>query len=227
MILKLENIFYQYNKNAPYILNDMSYEFEKGKLYAIMGGSGSGKTTLISIIAALDKPTSGKIYFDGTDISKISGDEYRAKKVSIIFQQYNLLYNYTAVDNITTILNISGYKGDYALRADELLEEVGIPKEKRGYVVQNLSGGEQQRVAIARAIASDSEVMLADEPTGNLDKANGENVMGIFKNLLSKYNKCVIIVTHSDSVAEYADCVLTINGGKINSLKFIKNKNIY
>ena len=215
MILKLENIFYKYRKNAPYILNGMSYEFEKGKLYAIMGESGSGKTTLISIISALDKPTTGKIYYDGKDISKISGDEYRAKKVSIIFQQYNLLYNYTAIDNITTILNVSGYKGDYDKKADELLEEVDIPKEKRKYVVQNLSGGEQQRVAIARAIASNSEVILADEPTGNLDKTNGENVMQIFKNLMSKYNKCVIIVTHSDFIANYADCVLTIKDGKI------------
>lgn len=214
MILKLENVFYKYKKNAPYILNGMSYEFEKGKLYAIMGGSGSGKTTLISIIANLDKPTSGKIYYDGTDISKINGDEYRAKKVSIIFQNYNLLYNYTAVDNITTILNVSGYKGDYFQKADELLEEVSIPKEKRKYVVQNLSGGEQQRVAIARAIASNSEIILADEPTGNLDKANSENVMQIFKNLMLKYNKCVIVVTHSDFIADYADCVLNINNGK-------------
>jgi len=215
MILKLENIFYRYKKNAPYILNDMSYEFEKGKLYAIMGGSGSGKTTLISIIAALDKPSSGKIYYDGTDISKISGDEYRAKKVSIIFQSYNLLYNYTAIDNIATILNVSGYKGNYLHRADELLSEVDIPKEKRGYVVQNLSGGEQQRVAIARAIASNSEIILADEPTGNLDKTNSENIMQIFKNLMEKYSKCVIIVTHSDFIAEYADCVLNIDNGKI------------
>lgn len=215
MILKLENIFYKYRKNASYILNGISYEFEKNKLYAIMGASGSGKTTLISIIAALDKPTSGKIYFDGTDIASISGDEYRAKKVGIIFQQYNLLYNYTTIDNITTILNISGYKGDYDKRADELLKEVGIPSEKRRYVVQNLSGGEQQRVAIARTIASNSEVILADEPTGNLDKTNGENVMDIFKNLVLKYNKCVIIVTHSDSISEYADCVLNINDGKI------------
>ena len=215
MILKLDDIFYKYKRNAPYILNGASYEFEKGKLYAIMGGSGSGKTTLISIIAALDKPKSGKIYYDGVDISKINADEYRANKVSIIFQSYNLLYNHTAVDNITTILNISRYSGDYTKRADELLEEVGISAEKRGYVVQNLSGGEQQRVAIARTIASNSEVILADEPTDNLDKANGENVMSIFKNLISKYNKCVIIVTHSDTVAEYADCVLNINDGKI------------
>jgi len=215
MILKLENIFYKYRKNAPYILNGMSYEFEKGKLYAIMGESGSGKTTLISIIANLDKPNGGKIYYDGTDISSINSDKYRANKVSIIFQNYNLLYNYTAVDNITTILNVSGYKGDYTQRAEELLEEVDIPKEKRKYVVQNLSGGEQQRVAIARAIASNSEIILADEPTGNLDKTNGENVMRIFKNLMSKYNKCVIIVTHSDFIADYADCVLKISDGKI------------
>jgi len=215
MILKLENIFYKYSKNAPYILNDMSYEFDKGKLYAIMGGSGSGKTTLISIIAKLDNPTDGKIYYDGKDISQISSDEYRAKKVSIIFQSYNLLYNYTAVDNITTILNVSDYKGDYNKRANELLEEVGISEEKRKYVVQNLSGGEQQRVAIARAIASNSEIILADEPTGNLDKTNGENVMQIFKNLMSKYNKCVIIVTHSDFIADYADCVLNIKDGRI------------
>jgi len=215
MILKLENIFYKYGKNAPYILNGVAYEFEKGKLYAIMGGSGSGKTTLISIIAALDKPISGKIYYDGTDISKINSDEYRANKVSIIFQQYNLLYNYTAVDNITTILNVSGYKNDYMQKTEELLEEVGIPKEKRKYVVQNLSGGEQQRIAIARAIASNSEVILADEPTGNLDKSNSENVMNIFKNLMLKYNKCLIIVTHSDFIANYADCVLKINNGKI------------
>ena len=215
MILKLEEVFYKYNRNAPYILNGMSYEFEKGKLYAVMGGSGSGKTTLISIIAALDKPSSGKIYYDGIDISKINGDEYRAKKCSIIFQSYNLLYNYTAVDNITTILNVSGYKGDYNSRADELLAEVGIPSEKRGYVVQNLSGGEQQRVAIARSLAADSEVILADEPTGNLDKTNGENVMNIFKNAVDKYNKCIIIVTHSDFVAEYADCVVNIDNGSV------------
>ena len=102
MILKLDNVYYRYAKNAPYILNGISHEFERGKLYAIMGGSGSGKTTFISIIAALDKPTSCRIFFDGTDIITLNSDEYRAKKISIIFQNYNLLYNYTALDNITT-----------------------------------------------------------------------------------------------------------------------------
>ena len=223
MILKLEDIFYKYRKDTPFILNGVSCEFEKGKLYAVMGSSGSGKTTLISIIANLDKPTKGKIYYDGIDISTLNADEYRANKVSIIFQNYNLLYNYTAVDNITTILNISGYKtkGNYTQRADELLEEVGIPKEKRNHVVQNLSGGEQQRIAIARAIASNSEIILADEPTGNLDKINSENIMRIFKDIILKYNKCVIIVTHSDTVASYADCncVLNISEGKIINIE--------
>ena len=217
MILKLENVFYKYNKKMPYILNGVSYEFKKGNLYAVMGGSGSGKTTLISIMAGLDKPTSGKIYYSGTDISEFNDDEYRAKKVSIIFQNYNLLYNYTAIDNITTILNISGYKYSYIQRAKELLNEVDIPEEKHKYIVQNLSGGEQQRVAIARSIASNSEIIFADEPTGNLDKSNDENVMNIFKNMVSKYNKCVIIVTHSDSVAEYANYILYINNGKISN----------
>lgn len=215
MILKLEDIYYRYNKKSPYILNGISYEFDKGNLYAVMGGSGSGKTTLISVIAALDKPTSGKIYYDGTDISTFHSDEYRAKKVSIIFQNYNLLNNYTAIDNIATILNISGYKGIYRSKAAELLNEVGIPEEKHNYIVHNLSGGEQQRIAIARTIASNSEIILADEPTGNLDKTNQENIMSIFGSLTRKYNKCVIIVTHSDSVADSADYLLHISAGKI------------
>jgi len=215
MILKLDNVYYRYKKNAPYILNGVSCGFEKGRLYAVMGESGSGKTTLISIIARLDKPTGGAIYYGGADAALIKADEYRANKISVIFQQYNLLYNYTAIDNITTILNVSGYRGDYMRRADELLAEVGIPAEKRGYVVQNLSGGEQQRVAIARAVASDSEVILADEPTGNLDRANGDNVMQLFRGLMAKYGKCVIIVTHSDLIADYADCVLKIENGRI------------
>jgi putative ABC transport system ATP-binding protein len=215
VILKLDNVYYKYKKNAPYILDGVSCEFDRGRLYAIMGESGSGKTTLISIVGALDKPTSGKIYYNGEDITKINGDEYRAKNVSVIFQSYNLLYNYTAADNIATILSIGGYKGDYMRRADELLGEVDIPAEKRRQVVQELSGGEQQRVAIARAVAQGSEVILADEPTGNLDKANGERVMELFKALMQRYGKCVIVVTHSDMIAGYADCVMKLNAGKI------------
>ncbi len=215
MILKLDQIFYRYEKNLPYILRGISYEFEKGRLYAVTGGSGSGKTTLISIIAALAKPSSGKIYYDGTDMVEIDEDKYRANDVSIIFQSYNLLYNYTAIDNITTALHISGYSGDYTARADALLDEVGIPAEKRNYVVQNLSGGEQQRIAIARALASDSGVILADEPTGNLDEDNKNNIMHIFRRLAEDYGKCVIIVTHSIEIAKSADQILTLVNGQI------------
>lgn len=218
MILKLDRIFYRYEKNLPNILNGISYEFEKGKLYAITGGSGSGKTTLISIIAALAKPTEGKIYYNGIDISKLDEDKYRANNVSIIFQSYNLLYNYTAIDNITTALHISGYTGDYTARSDALLDEVGIPATKRNYVVQNLSGGEQQRIAIARALASDSGVILADEPTGNLDEDNKKNIMSIFRRLVEEYQRCVIIVTHSSEIAASADETLTINNGRICKL---------
>lgn len=217
MILKLDRIFYRYEKNLPNILNGISYEFEKGKLYAITGGSGSGKTTLISIIAALAKPAEGKIYYNGIDISKIDEDKYRANNVSIIFQSYNLLYNYTAIDNIITALHISGYRGDDTERANVLLDEVGIPTVKRKYVVQNLSGGEQQRIAIARALASDSGVILADEPTGNLDEENKNNIMRIFRRLADEYEKCVIIVTHSQQVAASVDFSLNISDGKIVS----------
>jgi len=216
MLLKLDDISYKYNKNTPTIIDGVSYEFERGKLYAVMGESGSGKTTLISIIAALDKPTHGSIYLDDVDISKADSDLYRAKKVSVIFQSYNLLYNYTAIDNITTALNLSDYKGNYTDRVNTIFDEVGIPTEKRNNVVQFLSGGEQQRIAIARSLATDSDIILADEPTGNLDKSNSENIMSIFKNLVQKYNKCVIIVTHSNEIADYADCVLYIRNGKIS-----------
>lgn len=215
MILKLDDISYRYDKKRPYILNGISCEFERGKLYAVTGGSGSGKTTLISIIAALTRPSSGKILYDGTDIGEIDEDRYRAKYVSTIFQSYNLLYNYTAIENITMALHISGYAGDFTERADALLQEVGIPAEKRRYVVQNLSGGEQQRIAIARALAADSGVVLADEPTGNLDNENKDNIMKIFRRLAEGYQKCVIIVTHSDEIAAMADQVLAIEGGKL------------
>ena len=218
MILKLENVSYRYKKKGPDILDGVTCGFEGGMLYAMTGESGSGKTTLISIMAKLDRPTGGTIWYDGKDISTMDGDEYRAKRVSVIFQSYNLLHSYTAIDNITTVLDVSGYRGGYGERAGELLDEVGIPKDKRRNAAHELSGGEQQRVAVARALAQGSEVILADEPTGNLDRPNGERVMGLFSDLARRRGKCVIVATHSDFVAGYADLVLRIESGKIAQL---------
>jgi putative ABC transport system ATP-binding protein len=179
--------------------------------------SGAGKTTLISIISRLDKPSGGQILYDGTDISKIKPSLYRSKYVGIIFQNYNLLYNYTVMDNIAVVLSVAKYTGDYKKRAAELLEYVKIPQERWNYPAKDLSGGEQQRVAIARALAGDPEIIIADEPTGNLDKANQINVMDLFRDLASNRGKCVIIVTHSDFVCTYADEVVNISGGTIVS----------
>ncbi len=214
MILKLDNLRYRYADNLPYIIDGVSYEFDKGKVYAVTGESGSGKTTLISIIARLDIPTEGNIFVSGKNIKDINEDFYRSKIVSVIFQSYNLLYNYSAAENILVMLKIIGYEGNRAQRASELLEKVGIPAEKRNYPVQNLSGGEQQRVAIARALSSESEIILADEPTGNLDETNVERVLGILISAAHQLNKCVIIVTHSHDAADRCDVRLRMVGGK-------------
>lgn len=215
MKLELKNISYRYKKNLPLAIHNMSYSFETGKLYAVMGESGSGKTTLVSIISRLDNPSEGCILYDGVDICKIKADLYRSKNVGIIFQNYNLLYNYSVIDNIGVVLSVSNYKGDYKKRASELLEYVKIPETRWNYLANDLSGGEQQRVAIARSLAGDPEVIVADEPTGNLDKENQTNIMELLKDLAEKRGKCVIVVTHSDAVKEYADEVIHIAKGNI------------
>jgi len=213
MTLKLENLHYKYTNNGPDVLRGINYEFQKGIMYAIMGSSGSGKTTLISIIAKLDKPTSGAIYYDGHDIAHINANKYRANNVSIIFQHYNLLANYTALDNVLLILNIINFQGDKYKRAVDLLDEMNLSHEKHNTIVRFLSGGEQQRVAIARALASDSKIILADEPTSNLDKTNAFKVMELFEIIKVKYQRCIIIATHNDTIATYADTILCIEKG--------------
>ena len=215
MMMKLENVRYRYAGNLPYIIDGASYEFRGGKIYAVTGESGSGKTTLISLIAGLDKPTEGIIYYDGRNISEINEDIYRSRMVSVIYQSYNLLYNYSALENITLMLSLIGYKENKAVRADSILEKVGIQAEKRSYPVQNLSGGEQQRVAIARALSSESQMILADEPTGNLDENNAEKVLDLLISSAHETNKCVIIVTHSTAYADKCDVNLKMANGKI------------
>lgn len=208
-ILRLENVRYRYSKELPFILDGISCGFEAGKTYALVGESGSGKTTLISVTGALDRPSDGRIFYKGRDISKLDADSYRAKDVSIIFQSYNLLFNYDAIDNISMILDISKTAAmkDHRRRANELLDEVGIPQSRRAYPVQNLSGGERQRVTIARAIASGSDVILADEPTGNLDQENSARIMDIFLSLAHDNSKCVVIATHSGYVSGRCDVI--------------------
>ena len=213
MLLELKNIYYRYGKNKPYVINGITAEFESGTMYAIMGGSGSGKTTLLSMLAYLDQTTKGDIFYQSKNIKHIDEDFYRSKCVSVIFQHYNLLPNYSAYDNIMTMLYVNKYAGDTKLHADEILDIVALPKEKRSVEARFLSGGEQQRVAIARALASDAEVILADEPTGNLDDSNAQNIMQIFKKLKEQFRKCIIIVTHSGEIAKQCDCIYNLYDG--------------
>ena len=206
-LLKLENVSYCYDPDKQIkVLNNISYAFEKGKIYAIVGKSGSGKTTLLSLLSGLAYPTEGKILFNGKDITEIDQCKYRSQMVGVIFQGYNLLLHYNAVDNVILSMDISGKhfenKKDVAL---ENLSKVGLSGDKIYRKILKLSGGEQQRVAIARALSFDPEVILADEPTGNLDLGTQDEIMRIFRRLVSEQNKCVIIVTHSPEVAACAD----------------------
>lgn len=206
-LLKLENVSYCYDPDKQIkVLNNISYEFEKGKIYAIVGKSGSGKTTLLSLLSGLAYPTEGKILFNGTDITEIDQCKYRSQMVGVVFQGYNLLLHYNAVDNVILSMDISGkhFENKKAV-ALENLAKVGLSGDKIYRKILKLSGGEQQRVAIARALSFDPEVILADEPTGNLDLGTQDEIMRIFRRLVSEQNKCVILVTHSPEVAACAD----------------------
>ncbi|WP_302538129.1 ABC transporter ATP-binding protein [Clostridium saudiense] len=206
-ILKLENICYQYDGNKKQVLKDINFEFEKGKIYAIVGQSGAGKTTLLSILSSLAKPTSGKIYLNGEDINKIDKYKFRSNHVGVVFQSFNLLTHLTALENVVLSMNISGKKFDNKKEtAIEMLKKVGLNEEEANRRVLKLSGGQQQRVAIARALSYDPQIILVDEPTGNLDGKTQDEIMDIF-HMLSKEGECIILVTHSPAVAKSADAV--------------------
>lgn len=203
--LQLKNISYFYNKEIP-ILQNISIRFEREKMYAILGKSGSGKTTLLSLLAGLDKPVEGVMLYKGNILKEKELDNYRAKHVSIIFQNYNLIDYLTAVENIEFITNKN---------ARPILHELGFLKEDMDRNVLQLSGGQQQRVAIGRALTSETEILLADEPTGNLDEKTAKEIAEILKNTAHRKKKCVIVVTHSLEVAKYADVVLNLKEGKL------------
>jgi len=214
--LALQNVSYKYEGTEKIIFKDVNLQFEAGKVYTIVGKSGAGKSTLLSLLSGLDIATSGRIDFGGENLSKINRNRYRAQKAGIIFQSLNLLTNATAIDNIILSMNISGVTGiDKKARAFELLEKVGISQEKARRKILKLSGGEQQRIGIARALAHDPMLIVADEPTGSLDKDIESKVLEIFQSLAHDDGKCVIIVTHSENVNAIADEVWSLEAGDL------------
>lgn len=212
-ILKLEDVCYRYAdaKENEYVLKNISYEFELNKTYAIKGKSGSGKTTLLSLISGLEKCKEGNIYYDKKNLNDMDLDEYRSKNIGIVFQSFNLLPHLTAIENIILSMDVSKIEEkDKRKKAISLLESVGLNEEKGNRRILKLSGGEQQRVAIARSLSYNPKLILADEPTGNLDHETENEILNIFKKLAHEGKKCIIIVTHSDNVAQNVDVVFDL-----------------
>lgn len=203
--LELRNVSYSYEKSKA-VLSDISAELENGKMYAILGPSGSGKTTLLSLLGGLDTPTSGSILFDGANITSKGLEYHRRHNISLIFQSYNLIDYMTPVENVRLTAK---------LEAMPILEKLGLTRDETLRNVLKLSGGQQQRVAIARALASDAPIILADEPTGNLDPDTADEITNVLKESAHTYGKCVVVVTHSGELAKQADNVLEIKRGKL------------
>ena len=202
-ILSLQNISFSYDKTP--VLRDISYDFEKGKMYCIIGKSGAGKTTLLSLLSGLAKPSSGEIIYNGKSISKIDKYTFRSRYIGVVFQSFNLITKYTALENVILSMDVSGCKiKDKKKKAIALLESVGLDEDEAKRRVLKLSGGQQQRVAIARALSYNPDIILADEPTGNLDRDTQKEIMEIFRELADQ-GKCVILVSHSPDVAEMCD----------------------
>lgn len=217
-ILELQNIRYTYQTQYQKVeaLKGISYTFEPGKVYAIVGKSGSGKTTLLSLMAGLDLPTEGTVLCQGTPTSSMKLEDFRREKVAVIYQSFRLFPLLTVAENIMFPMELRKIKPKAAKKqAEELIRQVGLPESTLDRYPTMLSGGEQQRVAIARALGMDTKIILADEPTGNLDTANSENIFAILQNLAHKEGYCIVIVTHDLSLAEKADHILKLQDGAI------------
>ena len=207
-ILELVNVSYKYADadEDDYVLKNLNYSFELGKTYAIKGKSGTGKTTLLSLISGLEKCDEGKIIYDKKNLADMDLDKYRNTHIGIIFQSFNLLPKLTAIENIILSMDVSNLKIENKReKAIELLRRVGLSEAEGDRRILKLSGGEQQRVAIARSLSYNPSIILADEPTGNLDRETEEEIINIFKELAKKEKKCIIIVTHSQNVASSVD----------------------
>lgn len=216
-ILKLDNVGYRYSDAAPdeYVFRNINYEMDQGEICAIMGPSGGGKTTLLSLLSGLEECSEGNIYFEDKDLRKINKDKYRSSHIGIVFQSFNLLNHLTAAENVMLSMDISKSKiKNKREKAIELLKSVGLDESCADKRILKLSGGQQQRVAIARSLSYDSKMLLADEPTGNLDKETEKDILKIFKRLAKEENKCIVIVTHSEEVAKMADKVFELKPRK-------------
>lgn len=216
MVLRTENLGYWYTTEDKFLFKNVNITFERGKLYSILGTSGSGKTTFLSLISGLDSPKQGEIYFEEQDIKKKGLRNYRKEDISIVFQAYNLLPYMSALDNVLTAMDISNsLQEDKRKFALENLAKVGINEELANEKVTKLSGGQQQRVAIIRALCCEHDVIVADEPTGNLDSDTADEIIEILKVSAHKHEKCVIVVTHSKELAKKADVVLVLKNKKL------------
>jgi putative ABC transport system ATP-binding protein len=218
-LLKVEDMsyYYQDGEEQRYILKDISCVFEKGIFYTILGTSGSGKTTLLSLLSALDKPSSGKIFYEERPIEEIGFTRYRRNKTGIVFQAYNLIPYMTAIENVLVAMRITDnvLPTNHKEVSYNLLNYIGIDKEKADRKVTTLSGGEQQRVAIARALSTNVDFILADEPTGNLNEEMTEEITDILRTLAREHNKCVVVVTHSNQIAMKSDVIFQLCKGKL------------
>jgi putative ABC transport system ATP-binding protein len=217
-ILKVENLTKTYGsgENLVHAVDDVSFSVEKGEFVAIVGASGSGKSTLLHLIGGVDRPTSGKIFVDGNDISKMNDDKlavFRRRQVGIVYQFYNLIPILTVEENITLPCDLDG-RGVDRERLEMILDSFGL-RARRKHLPNQLSGGQQQRTSIARALINNPSLVLADEPTGNLDSKSSEEVMSILKMCNQSYGQTVIMITHNLDIAKQADRIITISDGKI------------
>ncbi len=209
--LELKNVSYAYEKGRE-VLQSANAELETGKMYAILGQSGSGKTTLLSLLGGLDTPTQGKVLFDGEDIMAKGLEHHRRNHISLIFQSYNLIDYMTPLENVRLTAKLD---------AAPILKRLGLKQDEITRNVLKLSGGQQQRAAIARALASDAPVILADEPTGNLDADTAGEITAVLKESAHAFGKCVVVVTHSGEVAKQADVVLEIKRGHLKEREIL------
>ena len=205
-ILEIKNLTYSYKDSKEKVLVNINESFEEGKFYAIIGKSGSGKSTLLSLLAGLDEPDSGKILFNGENIQETGYTNHRKNNISLVFQNYNLIDYLSPLENIYLVNNQA---------QQDILLELGLSEHQIKRNVMKLSGGQQQRVAIARALVSSAPVILADEPTGNLDENTASEIIEILKKLAKERSKCVIVVTHSKEVARAADIVFELKNKKL------------